>query len=77
MLNKDIVIIDNLRELKFTGYDFINSHRHGSIGGLFLDSNLDFKLHKDFNDLNIELVESLFVEILNPKGKGIYHWNNL
>ena len=60
--------------VELEGYDFIHSHRHGSVGGgvgLFLDSNLDFKLREDLNDLNIELAESLFVEILNPKGKGI------
>lgn len=53
------------------GYQFISSHQKNKIGGgtgLYLQNHFEYKLHPDCTLSDPDTLESLFVEISNPKG---------
>lgn len=56
------------------GYRFIHNPRHNRTGGgvgLYFSDHLNFKLRSDLCYDDIECAESLFIEVLKPKGKNI------
>ena len=60
--------------LDIDGYNFIHKHRPNRSGGgvgLYISNNLEFKLRSDLSFDDIDIAESLFVEILRPHGKNI------
>lgn len=65
---------DNTHEsVDLPGYDFISNHRQNKTGGgvgLYLKDHFRYKLINDCNISNPEVIECLFVEILNPNGKN-------
>jgi exonuclease III len=57
------------------GYNFIHNHRHNRAGGgvgLYFSANLNYKVRKDltYNNKSLSNAESLFIEILKPRGRG-------
>ena len=55
------------------GYKFIHNHRHNRSGGgvgLYFSADLNYKVRKDIN-YESACAESLFIEIVKPKGKNI------
>ena len=66
---------DNTHDLvNLPGYDFISNHRQNKTGGgvgLYLKDYFRYKLINDCKISNPEVIESLFVKILNPNGKNV------
>ena len=61
-------------QVNIPGYTFISNHRATKSGGgtgLYLQDNLDYKICSDCNISDADVIESLFVEILVPRGKNI------
>ena len=57
------------------GYDFISKCRQnrtqGGGVGLYVLSNHDFESHGDLEIIDIDLAETLFIEIRKPRGRNI------
>ena len=56
------------------GFNFIHKHRPNRTGGgvgLYISDNLDFKIRADLSFDDIDVAESLFIEISRPHGKNI------
>ena len=56
------------------GFNFIHKHcpnRTGGGVGLYISDNLDFTIRADLSFDDIDVAESLFIEILRPHGKNI------
>ena len=65
---------ENAHFVDIENYNFIHNHRrdqHGGGVGLYLKQNLNFKIRKDLRFDNSDSSDSLFVEIIVPKGKNI------
>jgi hypothetical protein len=66
---------DNTHDLvNLPGYDFISNHRQNKVGGgvgLYIRESFRYELIHDCKISNPEVIESLFVEILNPNGKTL------
>ena len=57
-----------------SGYSFISNVRQHKLGGgvgLFIKTDLQFKLRNDLQSTNSKLYESIFVEIIQNNGKNI------
>ena len=57
-----------------TGYNFVSNHRKSKTGGgvgIYLQNDLQYKLHNECKLSDPETIESLFVEITVPHGKNI------
>ena len=55
------------------GYDFVHKHRSDKTGGgvgLYIDSDLEYKLRDELCFTDRQICESLCVEIVNPRGKN-------
>ena len=68
--------LHNFKENLYTipGYCFISNtrqHKSGGGVGLFIKSDLKFKLRTDLQSPNNKLYESIFAEILQPNSKNI------
>ena len=56
-----------------SGYKFIHNHRLNRTGGgvgLYFSDDLNYKVRKDLN-YNSDCAESLFIEIVKPRGKNM------
>ena len=56
------------------GYHFISNsreHKLGGVFGLYIQSDMNFKLRIDLQSSDNSLYESVFVEIMRPHGKNI------
>ena len=66
---------DTTSELvNITGYSFVSNHRKSKSGGgvgIYLQNDLDYKLHPECNFSDLEVIETLFLEITVPHGKNI------
>jgi hypothetical protein len=60
-------------QVDLPGYDLISNHsinKAGGGSGLYLQDNFQYKLIGNCTVSNPEVIESLFVEIINPNGKN-------
>ena len=60
-------------QVDLPGYDFISNHRINKAGGgvgLYLQDHFQYKQIGNCTVSNPEVIESLFVEIINPNGKN-------
>ena len=81
-LNMDFSVIaatetwirDTTNLFDIENFKFVHEHRTCNPGGgvgLYLTKQLRFKTRADLNLNNNETAESLFIEIVNPRGKNI------
>ena len=81
-LNMDFSVIavtetwirDTTNPFDIENFKFVHKHRACNPGGgvsLYLTKQLRFKTRADLNLNNNETAESLFIEIVNPRGKNI------
>ena len=65
---------DYSHSVDIDGFNFIHKHRPnrtcGGVG-LYISDNLDFKIPADLSFDDIDVAESLFIEISRPHGKNI------
>ena len=62
------------------GYSFVHKSRENRSGGgvgLYVSSNLNFKLQCDLDFSLPNVAESVFIEIVKPQGKNIVFWCDL
>ena len=65
---------DSSPSVDIDGYSFVHKGRENRSGGgvgLYVSSNLNFKLRCDLDFLESNVAESLFIEIVKPQGKNI------
>ena len=65
---------DYSHSVDIDGFNFIHKHRPNRTGGgvgLYISDNLDFKIRADLSFDDIDVAESLFIEISRPHGKNI------
>ena len=65
---------NDANELNFDGYNFINNPRTSKAGGgvaLYVDQRFTYKILTEFNVSDVNVLESLFVEITIPRMKNI------
>ena len=65
---------NDANELNFDGYNFINNPRTSKAGGgvaLDVDQRFTYKILTEFNVSDVNVLESLFVEITIPRMKNI------
>ena len=68
---------DYFHSVDIDGFNFIYKHRPNRTGGgvgLYISDNLDFKILADLSFDDIDVTESLFIEISRPHGKKYYRW---
>jgi hypothetical protein len=64
---------ETFNQVDLPGYDFISNHRINKAGGgvgLYLQDHFQYKQIGNCTVSNPEVIESLFVEIINPNGKN-------
>ena len=65
---------DSDHSVSIENYDFVHSHRKNRQGGgvgIYLADNLDYKIRENLKFENSETIDSLFVEVIVPKGKNL------
>ena len=65
---------NDANELNFDGYNFTNNPRTSKAGGgvaLYVDQRFTYKILTEFNVSDVNVLESLFVEITIPRMKNI------
>ena len=65
---------DYSHSVDIDGFNSIHKHRPNRTGcrvGLYISDNLDFKIRADLSFGDIDVAESLFIEISRPHGKNI------
>ena len=56
------------------GFKFLHKHRLNRVGGgvgLYVSNDLEFKLREDLSISNVDIVESLFIEVTRPREKNV------
>ena len=73
-ITETLVKDSNVNDLSFEGYNFVSNHRAYKIGGgvgLFIDQNFSYKILREFNVSDANIIESLFIEICIPRHKNV------
>ena len=73
-LNIKFSLIGVSHSVDIDGFNFIYNHRSNRTGGgvgLYISDNLDFNFRPDLSFDDIEVAESLFIDISRPHGKNI------
>ena len=63
--------VATLRLVNITGYNFVPSHRKSKIGGgvgIYLQNNIEYKIHKNCKFSDPDVNEPIFVKIIVPQG---------
>ena len=65
---------DSSHSVDISGFQFLHKYRQNRTGGgvgLYISNDLEFKLREDLSLHNVDIVESLFIELIKPRENNI------